>query len=348
MTTPLVPAEVDLRGMPFMPLDVNRLRDSDLSISATGDEFRAAVLLWCASWNQVPAASLPSDDKTLAAYAGYGRDLKGWRKVKDGALRGFVSCSDGRLYHPVVAEKAMEAWEERVDYREKRDNESERLRRHREEHKELRDELRSYGVICSWNEKIDTLRDRAQYERQKRTRTEPETRTGALPATAKTGTGTGTGIHQERERERASAGTPEDSQLPDGVDPERWASYRDQLADDGKLSISRIKTALMQLRRVSAAGHDPNAVLTAAVMRGLRDLDDCAARLAREKSAPAARAGPGGHAPPQSRQLQSINVLNEVTENVTQRNATARLADPRTAGRTPQTGLAEPGIPAVG
>lgn len=289
MTAPLVPVEVDLRGLPYMPLDVGRLRDSDLAISASGDEFRAAVLLWCASWNQVPAASLPDDDKILATYAGFGRDLKGWKKVKAGALRGFVRCDDGRLYHPVVAEKALEAWDERLEYRDKRDNEAERLRRHREEHQQLRTELRSYGVTAAWNEKIEALRERVQYERQQRGRTEPETRTGPLPATAKKGR-EGKGLVKSEGEERA--GTPEDPQLPEGVDPERWASYRDQLADDGKLSISRIKTALLQLHRVTQAGHDPNAVLTAAVMRGLRDLDDCAARLAREAGGQQARAGP--------------------------------------------------------
>lgn len=167
--------------------------------------------------------------------------------------------------------------------------------------------------------------------------TQPHTHSGEALHTPYT-------TNSERERAGASQGTPEDSQLPGGVDPERWASYRDQLADDGKLSISRIKTALMQLRRVSQAGHDPNAVLTAAVMRGLRDLDDCAARLAREKAPPVARAGPG-HAPPQSRQLQAINALNEVTEHVTQdRTTAARLADSGTAGRTAQAGLPEPGV----
>ena len=45
---PLVPAEVDLRDFAFMPLHVVRLRDSGLTAKASGDEFRAAVLLWCA------------------------------------------------------------------------------------------------------------------------------------------------------------------------------------------------------------------------------------------------------------------------------------------------------------
>ena len=70
---PLVSAEVDLRDFAFMPLDVQRLRDSDLASDETPEACWAAVLLWCASWHQVPAASLPDDDKALAQYAGYGR-----------------------------------------------------------------------------------------------------------------------------------------------------------------------------------------------------------------------------------------------------------------------------------
>ena len=111
---PFVPAEVDLRDFAFMPLDVVRLRDSGLSARATGDEFRAAVLLWCASWHQVPAASLPDDDADLANFCGYSRSPREWAKVRIGALRGWSRCSDGRLYHQVIAEKALEAWIEKL------------------------------------------------------------------------------------------------------------------------------------------------------------------------------------------------------------------------------------------
>src|SRR5690606_9406035 len=103
---PLVPTGADLRDFPFMPVDVVRLRDSGLTAKATGDEFRAAVLLWCASWHQVPAASLPDDDDELANICGYSRARDEWAKVRLGALRRWVKCSDGRLYHPRVAIKA--------------------------------------------------------------------------------------------------------------------------------------------------------------------------------------------------------------------------------------------------
>ncbi len=130
MTTqclPLTPPDCDLRDFPYMPLDVVRLRDSDISAITTGDEFRCAVLLWCASWHQVPAASLPDDDLILSQLAGFGRVVKEWLKVKDGALRGWIKCADGRLYHPTVAEKANEAWESKLAYRRKK--EADRLRK---------------------------------------------------------------------------------------------------------------------------------------------------------------------------------------------------------------------------
>lgn len=124
---PLTPADCNLRDFLFMPLDVARLRDSKGVTILTGDEFRCSVLLWCAAWHQVPAASLPDDDIELAQIAGFGRVIRAWKKVREGALRGWVKCSDGRLYHPVVAEKANEAWAGRVKYREEK--EKERIRK---------------------------------------------------------------------------------------------------------------------------------------------------------------------------------------------------------------------------
>lgn len=115
---PLVPAEVDLRDFPFMPLEVVRLRDSDLAAEDDAEAFKGAVLAWCAAWHQSPAASLPDDDAKLARLLGYGRDTKKWKRARrNGALRGFVLCSDGRLYHPVVAEKALESWSKKSKQR---------------------------------------------------------------------------------------------------------------------------------------------------------------------------------------------------------------------------------------
>lgn len=114
---PMTPPESDLQDFPFMPLHVARLRDSDLAAEESPEACWYAVLLWAASWHQLPAGSLPDNDTVLTKLIGLGRDVKTFRKHRDGALRGFVKCSDGRLYHPVVAEQVAEAWDGKLRQR---------------------------------------------------------------------------------------------------------------------------------------------------------------------------------------------------------------------------------------
>ncbi|MEB4592331.1 hypothetical protein VSS37_15190 [Candidatus Thiothrix sp. Deng01] len=129
---PLTPADADLTGFEWMELNIHRLFRSEMWARASGDEFRAALKLWGESFLEQPAGSLPDDDFLLARLADYGRDVKGWEGVKAMALRGWVKCSDGRLYHPVVAETVMRAWEQRLKFRERQDYERERKRQYRE------------------------------------------------------------------------------------------------------------------------------------------------------------------------------------------------------------------------
>jgi hypothetical protein len=119
-----------------MPLDVVRLRDSDLAATASDAEFRAAIMLWCVSWHQIPASSLPDDDAVLAMLSGFGRGpsaVAEWMKCREGALRGFVKASDGRLYHTVIVEKALEAWERKQARSVARVAHAEKMKRWRDE-----------------------------------------------------------------------------------------------------------------------------------------------------------------------------------------------------------------------
>lgn len=104
---PLVPAEVDLKDFDFIPFEFRRLFASETWILATHEEKCAAFCLWCESWHQAPAGSLPDNDRVLAHLSQSG--LR-WPKLRAHALRGWQKCSDGLLYHPVVAEKVLEAW----------------------------------------------------------------------------------------------------------------------------------------------------------------------------------------------------------------------------------------------
>jgi hypothetical protein len=110
LPSPLVPGNVDLRDFPYMPMEIARLFGSEFHARANDAAWRAGVTLWLKSFHQVPAASLPADDLALARLAEFGRDTKAWGKVKGVALRGWLKTSDGRLYHRVVAVKALEAW----------------------------------------------------------------------------------------------------------------------------------------------------------------------------------------------------------------------------------------------
>ena len=116
---PLTPADCDLRDFQFMPMDIVRLFGSRFHAIANDAEWRAGITLWLKSFHQVPSASIPDDEVELARLAEFGRDLKSFRKVRVNALHGWVKCSDGRLYHPVVAEKALEAYKKKEFYRER-------------------------------------------------------------------------------------------------------------------------------------------------------------------------------------------------------------------------------------
>jgi hypothetical protein len=104
MGVPLVPPDIVIPRLPWVPIYADRLWESNFFAVATDAEFRAAFCLWLKSWNQTPPGSLPTDDRLLCRLAELGGNLAKWRKVKRIALRHWVECDDGRLYHPVIAE----------------------------------------------------------------------------------------------------------------------------------------------------------------------------------------------------------------------------------------------------
>lgn len=116
---PLVPAEVDLRDFAFMPLEVSRLLRSRTWLTARRQPEIGFYLvnLWAGAWHEVPAGSLPDDDLVLADLARCAPSR--WKKLRGELMAAWVRCADGRLYHPVVAEKAREAWARKVMQRER-------------------------------------------------------------------------------------------------------------------------------------------------------------------------------------------------------------------------------------
>lgn len=109
LPAPPVPPGLSLRHLPYLPLKIKELLGSALVRKASGDAFRAAVLLWVAAWWEVPAASLPDDEAELMAIAGYRGQGEAWAAVRGDAMRGFIKCADGRLYHGTLVTAALEA-----------------------------------------------------------------------------------------------------------------------------------------------------------------------------------------------------------------------------------------------
>ena len=107
---PPIPPDADLRDFGFLPLHPQKLRDSRFHIIATDAEFRAWIMLLCAAWHQLPAGSLPTDERELAFLAGFGRNVDDWRAVGEMKLYGWEECSDGRLYNDVFAEDVLNSW----------------------------------------------------------------------------------------------------------------------------------------------------------------------------------------------------------------------------------------------
>jgi hypothetical protein len=181
--------------MPFMPLDVVRLLDSDLFALSTGEEFKAAVALWCKSWSQNPAGSLPNDDRVLAHLSSANAR---WKKIKEGAMRGWVMCSDNRWYHPVVAEKALEALPMRQQYEDKKAANAARKERERQDRKDLFAMLRNNGVVPEYDTPTKQLRELAKLflsqenKEPVTTKSQPVTRDMSQHVTAKTETETET------------------------------------------------------------------------------------------------------------------------------------------------------------
>ena len=114
---PMTAAGADLTDFKFMPLDVRRLQKSKawLICKRKPDLAFYMLNLWLAAWHEIPAGSLENDDDVLADAAMCSPEKR--TKVKADVLRNWARCSDGRLYHEVVAEKVNEAWEAKLAQR---------------------------------------------------------------------------------------------------------------------------------------------------------------------------------------------------------------------------------------
>jgi uncharacterized protein YdaU (DUF1376 family) len=147
---PLVEAHVDCSDLDGFMLNAERLMSSELLALHGNDVLGAALLLWCRAWKQRPAASLPDDDRINAAFARL--SLKKFREVKDAVMRGFVKCSDGRLYHRFLSGEATKAFARKVQFQGRRAADAKRLKEWRDAKRETADETQLETQSETWSE----------------------------------------------------------------------------------------------------------------------------------------------------------------------------------------------------
>jgi uncharacterized protein YdaU (DUF1376 family) len=133
---PLTQSECDCTDLDGFMLNVERLMASELVALSSHETVAAALFLWCRAWKQRPAASLPDDDRVNAAFARL--PLAKFKRLKSQVLHGFVKCSDGRLYHRVLAGEAANAYQRKLSFQKRRNDDAERLRKWREKRGETR------------------------------------------------------------------------------------------------------------------------------------------------------------------------------------------------------------------
>lgn len=93
-------------------LDIERMHQSDTWVIADARQRPLLLMLWVASWTQVPCGTLPADDALIAARIGL--PLPEFKASKDVLMRGWWKASNGRLYHPVITEQVIGVMERKA------------------------------------------------------------------------------------------------------------------------------------------------------------------------------------------------------------------------------------------
>lgn len=246
-----------------MPLDIGRFRSSDLVTEEDPEAVLAAILIWGAAWHEVPAASVPDNDRWLAKAAGYGRAVDSWLRVREGALRGFVKCSDGRLYHKTLSQKATAAWDGRLKYEWRKAGE-----RHRKAQRDLPEAQRTkFPEFEHWISAGTPLASGGTDDLFRRT-------DGAIPADSalKGMEGNGNEMNGVLDADANASASGRDEPPPFTVPPDALKAFRDHRVKIKHPMTQHAENLLIgKLERIWVErGHRPEDVIDQSIFNGWR------------------------------------------------------------------------------
>lgn len=104
---PPYPADTDLRKLDWVKVWRRRLLESDTWVLGPSVVRGAAMTLWLACLDLVPAGSLPADDELNRIRSGASPEE--WAEFRARIMGGWRLHQDGRLYHRVVSEVVLDA-----------------------------------------------------------------------------------------------------------------------------------------------------------------------------------------------------------------------------------------------
>ncbi len=110
MIEPPYPADLEAKGW-SLDLDYEKIEQSDTWAIASPEQRPWLLMLWLMAWRQVPVASLPDNDRLIAARIGM--PVEQFSAWKDILLSGWELANDGRLYHKTLTQHALRMAEKR-------------------------------------------------------------------------------------------------------------------------------------------------------------------------------------------------------------------------------------------
>lgn len=104
------PSDLEAKGW-SLDLDYERIEQSDTWAIASPEQRPWLLMLWMISWRQVPVASLPNNDRLIAARIGM--PVEQFTEWKEVLLSGWELATDGRLYHKTLTAHVLRMAEKR-------------------------------------------------------------------------------------------------------------------------------------------------------------------------------------------------------------------------------------------
>ena len=101
---PPYPADTKAKGLRWR-VDYERLNQSTTWAKAPAELKPWLLMSWYVAWQQIPCGSFEGDQQVIAAKIGMPWVM--WQHHQEVMLRGWYRCSDGRFYHPVIAEDVL-------------------------------------------------------------------------------------------------------------------------------------------------------------------------------------------------------------------------------------------------